>query len=241
MASADRGWHRWAKPSGHTQLDVVEWPQHNVVLVLDLASGAHMVNDFWRFFDDIAAPQLAHRAATMQATFEYLDKLTDPLVIIETGSVRLADNWAGDGQSTILFDRYATIRPGCQVYTVDNSVVSSQECSKLVSKRVQVYCEDSVVCLHRLARQTWPEGTSFLFYLDSFDVDFNNPYPSAAHHLKEMVAISPLLRNDSLVVVDDSPAQPRGKGFLIAEYAQAVGAKTLFHAYQLGLTGFIAR
>lgn len=200
-----------------------------------------MVNDFWRFFTDAAAPQLAHRAATMRATFEYLDKLTDPLVIIETGSVRLADNWAGDGQSTILFDRYAAVRNNCQVHTVDNNVAASRECSKLVSDRVQVYCEDSVACLHRLAHQAWPGDTSFLFYLDSFDVDFNQPYPSAVHHLKELVAISPLLRNDSLVVVDDSPAQPRGKGFLVAEYAQAIGAQTLFHAYQLGLTGFAPR
>ena len=45
-----------------------------------------------------------------------------------------------------------------------------------------------------------------MFYLDSFDVDWRYPYPSAAHHLKELSAITKILYRDTLVVVDDSPA-----------------------------------
>ena len=91
-----------------------------------------------------------------------------------------------------------------------------------------------------------------MFYLDSFDVDWKYPYQSAAHHLKELTAINKILNKETLVVVDDSPAagnlthddgdkweilkQPKptigGKGFLIHEYAEDVGAKVLFTHYQ---------
>ena len=99
-----------------------------------------------------------------------------------------------------------------------------------------------------------------MFYLDSFDLDWRYPYPSAAHHLKELASITKLLHTDTLVVVDDSPATGNlsqndneskptwkilsssdspsppptigGKGFLVHEYAAHVGAKLLFSHYQ---------
>lgn len=190
-----------------------------------------MLSDFWQYFETVAGPRLARRESTFRQTFSYLDKLADPLIIIETGSVRTLDNWEGDGQSTLLFDRYVQQRQAGQVHTID----INPQCQPWVSHLVSVYKEDSVSCLHRLAQRAWPKQSSFLFYLDSFDVDFQNPYPSAAHHLKELVAIAPMLSSDTLVVVDDSPAQHQGKGFLVAEYAKAIGARLLFHDYQLGI------
>ena len=100
-----------------------------------------------------------------------------------------------------------------------------------------------------------------MFYLDSFDVDWRYPYPSAAHHLKELAAISRVLHKDTLVVVDDSPATGNltsdehepiltwkilssppptigGKGFLIHEYAIRVGAKLVFSHYHAAWNGF---
>ena len=96
-----------------------------------------------------------------------------------------------------------------------------------------------------------------MFYLDSFDVDWRYPYPAAAHHLKELVAINRLLEEDTLLVVDDSPAVGNlsmddskinkswkilsspsplptigGKGFLVHEYASHVEAELLFSHYQ---------
>ena len=100
-----------------------------------------------------------------------------------------------------------------------------------------------------------------MFYLDSFDVDWRYPYPSASHHLKELTAINKILNEDTLVVVDDSPAignltrskndtsptweilpSPAptigGKGFLVHEYASHVGAKIIFAHYQAAWNGF---
>ena len=99
-----------------------------------------------------------------------------------------------------------------------------------------------------------PTGLEFLdlLYLDSFDVDFDDPLPSVIHHLKELRAIAPLVSLETLVVVDDSPSSfigvpdgdkpvqpirpPRigGKGRLIAEYADQIGAERLFAEYQCG-------
>ena len=100
-----------------------------------------------------------------------------------------------------------------------------------------------------------------MFYLDSFDVDWRYTYPSAAHHLKELTSITRLLDENTLVVVDDSPAfgnltqadneqekmwkildSPApsigGKGFLVHEYASHVGAKVFFSHYQTAWKGF---
>src|SRR5215471_14015418 len=68
--------------------------------------------DFWSWFDDIAPPKLADRTQSFRKIFTYLDGFDRPIGVIETGCVRQQDNWAGDGQSTILFDKYAEFHPG---------------------------------------------------------------------------------------------------------------------------------
>ena len=195
-----------------------------------------MLRDFWRYFATVA-PRLGRREPTFQMLFEYLDKLDGPLVIVETGSVREPDNWEGDGQSTLLFDRYAQGRPATRVITVDISPAVAAKCCTLVGASVEVKCGDSIPFLYGLTARDW-SGYSRCFYLDAYDVDWKNPQPSAAHHLKELVAIAPLLQPDSLVVVDDSPIDRQGKGYLVKEYADAIGATTLFHDYQLGIIGW---
>ena len=102
-----------------------------------------------------------------------------------------------------------------------------------------------------------------LFYLDSFDLDWRSPEQSCAHHLKELVSIKKILKENTLVVVDDSPISgylqessekkgnldfvpfglvPKptisGKGSLIHQYAMQTGAKLLFSNYQTGWVGF---
>ena len=75
-------------------------------------------SDFWNCFDDIASPKLA-TGRTASVRFS-------PISIASTGrsessrpAVRQRDNWEGDGQSTILFDKYAESHPGSVVYSVD--------------------------------------------------------------------------------------------------------------------------
>ena len=209
--------------------------------------------DFWSWFDKIAGPQLSHRTEGFRKVFDYLDRFDRPVGIIETGCVRQQDNWAGDGQSTILFDRYADFHAGSAVFSVDRDPEAAALCRSLVGERVHIHVGDSLLYLKSLADHP-PGGLEFLdlLYLDSFDVDFDNPLPSAIHHLKELLAIAPLVSFETLVVVDDSPCSfigvpdgdnpmrsirpPRieGKGRLIAEYADQIAAENLFTEYQCG-------
>ena len=214
--------------------------------------------DFWTFFDGEAGPLLAHREKTFRHVFHYLDRLSGPLTIVETGCARRAGNWAGDGQSTVLFDRYISARDqqsSCR--TVDISPVSVAECRQLVSSRVEVTQDDSVHYLQQLTVQlVAAKKTIDLLYLDSFDLDMVYWMPSAIHHLKELAAVMRCIGPQTLVVVDDCPLNANfitgenqqihfvgnpsvgGKGRLIAEFAQACGAKVEFAEYQAGWTGF---
>jgi len=215
-------------------------------------------NFFWDFFDNEAAPKLAHRERTFRKVFEYLDQLEGPITIVETGCARLAGNWSGDGQSTVLFDKYINARDESSIcYTVDINPTSVAECSRLVSHRVKVIQDDSVHYLHDLAKKFQDEGQFLSFvYLDSFDLDMTYWQPSAIHHLKELVAIQTCINKKTLLVVDDCPLNINflpgpsnqiqmignpsvgGKGRLVAEYAEAVGARLEFAEYQAGWTGF---
>jgi hypothetical protein len=44
-----------------------------------------------------------------------------------------------------------------------------------------------------------------LLYLDSFDVNWDYPLESSAHHLKELTPSMPYINKNTLVVVDDAP------------------------------------
>jgi hypothetical protein len=213
---------------------------------------------FWDFFNNEAAPKLARRENTFRKIFQYLDALEGPIIIAETGCVRLAGNWSGDGQSTILFDQYISARDADSAcYTVDINPDSVNECRKLVSNRVIVNQDDSVHFLADLVKILRDFDRCFsLVYLDSFDLDHIYWQPSAIHHLKELVAIQACVNEQTLVVVDDCPLTAiilpnsdgdfeihgdlsiGGKGRLIAEYAGTVGAKLEFSEYQAGWTGF---
>ena len=221
-------------------------------------------NNFSKYFDQIA-PRLGVRKISFRKIFDYLDKLPDPIIIVETGCLRIKDNFEGDGQSTLLFDYYTQFRgKGSKVYTVDIDPEATKNCSEMVSKNVDITTADSVGYLNKLSKKFYDEKKNVsLFYLDSFDLDWRSPEQSCAHHLKELVSIKKILKENTLVVVDDSPINgylqeslekkgnldfvpfglvPKptisGKGSLIHQYAMQTGAKLLFSNYQTGWLGF---
>ena len=211
--------------------------------------------DFYKWFNNIA-PKLDQREISFRKIFKYLDSQPTPIIIVETGCLRVKDNFL-DGQSTLLFDKYTLSRgEQSKVYTVDINPNSTKVCKQVVSNNVEITTDDSVRYLNNLTNNFLENKTKVsMFYLDSFDVDWRYTYPSAAHHLKELTSIMRLLNNDTLIVVDDSPAfgnltqtenesnptwkilnSPApsigGKGFLVHEYAKHVGAKLFFSHYQ---------
>ena len=221
-------------------------------------------NNFYEYFDKISS-RLGVRKISFKKIFNYLDKMPDPVIIVETGCLRIKDNFEGDGQSTLLFDYYTQFRgKGSKVYTVDINPQATKNCSEIVSKNIDITTADSVGYLNELSKKFIKQKKNVsLFYLDSFDLDWRSPEQSCAHHLKELVSIKNILKKNTLVVVDDSPINgylqesfekkgnldfvpfglvPKptisGKGSLIHQYAMQTGAKLLFSNYQTGWIGF---
>ena len=221
-------------------------------------------NTFNEYFEEISS-RLGVRKTSFKKIFNYLDNLPDPIIIVETGCLRIKDNFEGDGQSTLLFDNYTQFRGNkSKVYTVDINPVATKNCSEVVSKNVNITTGDSVGYLNELKKKFYDQKINVsLFYLDSFDLNWRAPEESSQHHLKELVSIKKILQKDTLVVVDDSPITgylqesdikkgnldfvpiglvPKpsisGKGSLVHQYAMHTGAKLLFSNYQTGWIGF---
>jgi len=57
-----------------------------------------------KFYEDVRH-MLDKRATGFDFIFNYLKDIKDPF-IIETGCARIENNYAGDGQSSLLFDKY---------------------------------------------------------------------------------------------------------------------------------------
>jgi len=215
-------------------------------------------SEFWNFFDGEVAPKLALRASTFRKMFEHLDRLDTPVNIFETGCARFKDDWSGEGQSTILFDRYIHHHAAeSKLYSVDINKPATDYARAFIGPKTALTCDDSVKYLARLTADFLASGqTADLVYLDAYDLDWHYWYPSAAHHLMELCSVLRILRKDTLVVVDDcaisahfvrgsnntinftSPPVIGGKGRLVAEFAARIGAKVEFYEYQAGWSGF---
>ena len=203
-------------------------------------------DEFWKWYEDIAAPGLAgspdrDRSVTFRKMFEHLDKLDRPVTIVETGCMQEPDNWAGNGCSTLLFDKYAQCHPGSKVLSVDIDRKWVDAAKGLVSDATIIMCSDSVAMLKQWAMA---QGSFDLLYLDASHHDWTIEIPSQVHHIRELFAAIPGLRPDSMVVVDDTRVgvddfpqnKVYGKGGLIAEFAFEIGADLEFIGYQIGFT-----
>ena len=71
-----------------------------------------------------------------------------------------------------------------------------------------------------------------LLYLDSYDLDWNNPIPSALHHMKELCAIISKLKKGCIILIDDNNNNI-GKGQFVSNFLDNIGAKQLFSEYQI--------
>ena len=204
-------------------------------------------NSFLPIYDAKFAGKLELRSETFRRVFEILEAMDKTrYTIVETGCARKEDNWVGDGQSTILFDRFVNHHDGF-VLTVD---IDGDACTRLrsrVSEKVTVTCSDSVAYLRSLTHSADID----LLYLDAYDFDIRDPHPSSMHHLFELCAAMPLLASGTLVVVDDTArgiavVQSKGadrvigdlgvvgKGKYIAEFFSRIGCAPVIEGYQHG-------
>lgn len=185
---------------------------------------------FLKEFNEKYAKLLNARTESFRILFTLMEEKAakgQALKIIETGCLRLAGNWSGDGQSSYLFDRFIHNYSNCKLDIYDISPASIEAARKAVNhKNTTLHTQDSV---EGLWKYTDPVD---VLYLDSFDVDFNNTHPSAFHHVKELCAIMKNITPGALIMVDDN-INNKGKGQYIYEFMKNIGAEILYDGYQV--------
>jgi len=153
--------------------------------------------------------------------------------IIETGTLRTPGNWM-DGQSARLFTEFVDLYGG-RMRSVDiDNVACEAARNSIASTNFSVTHSDSVEWLES---QTDLDQVD-LFYLDSYDVDWNNDTASADHHLKEFKIIQPFIRPGTIVAIDDNSRwvnnnRRTGKGRRIVEYLEDQGHLPILDEYQI--------
>lgn len=197
---------------------------------------------FLPMYDRDYAPLLAQRAEGFRAIFERVEQHAerrgarnyDPL-LVETGTVRTRDNWAGDGQSTRLFDAYVSHHHG-RCLTVDIDPAAALLARELCSRRTEATTGDSVRFLSELSARLGERHIDLL-YLDSFDLDPADARPSAFHHMKELTAVWRSLGPGTVIAVDDNPVLPDGtrigKAMYVAQFFDDLGIAPFYDGYQL--------
>ena len=194
--------------------------------ISSLPAGLTFAEQFAQHF----RPRLGRRADGFAAIFAALATVRAELLVIETGCMRVPDNWEGDGQSTFMFDALARDRGGT-VISIDITPESIDTARRACSSATQLILGDSVAALHALARLAARPAS--LLYLDSFDLDPANPMPSAIHHALELAAARPLIGPGTVVCVDDYDIGAEGgKGMILDRYFAAIRAEVLYSGYQ---------
>jgi len=153
--------------------------------------------------------------------------------IVETGTLRTPGNWM-DGQSARLFTEFVDLYDG-QVRSVDiDSMACEAARGTIVSNKFSVAHSDSVAWLQQ---QTDLDQVD-LFYLDSYDVDWNDDTASAEHHLNEFLTIEPFVGPGLVLVIDDNSRwvnnhRRTGKGRRVVEYLETQGHLPIYDEYQI--------
>ncbi len=181
-------------------------------------------------FREHFAPRLGKRADGFKAIFDALQANRRNLLIVETGCMRVAGNWEGDGQSSFMFD--ALVRDcGGLFFSIDITPESIDTARRACSAATQLILNNSVAALHALNRAVATQAS--LIYLDSFDFDPGNALPSAIHHALELTAARSLIGSGTLVCVDDYALGPfGGKGMLLDKFFSNIHAEVIYSGYQ---------
>lgn len=182
----------------------------------------------------VLADGLYNRAVGFDVIFRLLlSQKQSNFNIVETGTLRTPGNWM-DGQSARLFTEFVDLYGG-QMRSVDiDSTACEAARNSIVSTNFSVSLSDSVEYLKSLDDLDQVD----LFYLDSYDVDWNNDTDSADHHLKEFMVIEPFIREGVIVAIDDNSRwvhnnRRTGKGRAIVEYLETQGHLPILDEYQI--------
>ena len=174
---------------------------------------------------------LYQRSDGFRLIFDLLENTKKgPYTILETGTLRNPGKWT-EGQSSVLFQEFVKMHGG-KVFSVDiNPIACGNASAALDAEFVSVHCGDSV---EYLTKNDWSNVDCF--HLDSYDVKWGKPGPSAEHHLKEFLAIEKYLKPGIIVAIDDNTwfnGNRTGKGLAIYNYLKSKGISPIYDDYQI--------
>lgn len=174
-------------------------------------------------------PNIFQRADAFRLIFSELEnKKKESFNIIETGTIRKIGNW-NDGQSSYLFQEFLKINAG-SLRSVDISESTCKIARSILDSNIcTITCSDSVKFLSSIDLNNID-----LFFLDSYDVDWNDCGPSANHHLQEFKTIEKNLKPGTIVAIDDNliiKNKRTGKGRDIYEYLQSKNIFPIYDGY----------
>ena len=194
-----------------------------------------------KFFTKLLQPghpanPIRDRATSFALIFELLDqKVEKDFLIVETGCMRRDHGnlaFGDDGASTYIFDDFINYYDG-EVLSVDICKENVEYANDLTSHKTNVHCQDSVDFLWNL-----PKKQIDFLYLDSYDIEKENPHPSQLHHVKEMCAVIDKLGKGSIVCIDDHDAFFTGdgkiaKGTYVKDFMDDIGMTPIHEGYQI--------
>ena len=155
-------------------------------------------SDTYEMFSNRGIPRhLNYR--TFQTLFQSMEGLKEPN-ILESGVA------AYGTQSTYLFNEYVR-KYGGRFWSVDIDQAAIDKHVNNMCPATQLICDDSVHFFNSWV-QTHQGQQAHVIYLDSWDLDMDNPDPAGLHGLNEYKALLPAIQKNTLLLIDDTPASP---------------------------------
>jgi glycosyltransferase involved in cell wall biosynthesis len=186
------------------------------------------IYDFHQWFSNRFRDRLASRYHTFYQAL-LLALVRNAKHLVETGTARDADNWAGDGESTYVFGAFAR-RYGCRLWTCDieeANIATARRLTAPFKEHIEYVVSDSVEFLQKFDRPI------DLLYLDSYDFEPDeDPDPPQDHALREAQAALPALHSQSIVLVDDCSLPHGGKGGKVIPFLLEKGWQLFGLGYQ---------
>ena len=136
---------------------------------------------------------------TFKEMFKNVDGLKNP-IILESGIASAGTN------STYLFNEYVR-KYGGFFWSVDINPYLVSTHSGNMCPATKLVCDDSVNFFSNWVKEN-ENLQANIIYLDSYDLDFYNPLPSAEHGLKEYLSLLPACKKETLLLIDDTPKKP---------------------------------
>lgn len=183
----------------------------------------NILSDFKKeFAQRYSDPNPSQNRFNRLPAFEFIVKelsQREDIFILETGTVRYAQDWMGTGCSTLLWD-WLVQRKGGHVVSVDNNPDVIKICKPLVSDQVKLVESDSITYLRSFTSVKSYEVD--LLYLDSFDWSTSRHAASCLHHIGELACIYERLKPGTLIAIDDCHSDKNGKHILVDKFFQEI-------------------